>query len=347
MASAIPSYSPTEPYLVLENIHNDDIHGMCRHEGTIFTGSKDTTLRLFDLDTSERRILSQAPGTTHHYYTRWITALDVFDDGSLIAGSRNGFLQCLSKSREFFKGFLENPIEASDATSQAHYKPRNMNRITGICALDTKGMTEFCVLIGTPKVFYKFDVDKSSIISMHTLTSPDWIYGFQPLTPEKVAIIHAATFSIFQEIDGEWTKTGEPISEGSKIDGKQRPFISHIQAMDHPVHSVALALFGGEIKVVDIEAEAETFSAKGHTGRVWQTLPMSETILLSSADDRTVKLWDMRASEKCAHTFSGHPGRVSAMTKIDEFRFVAGTCPDNPFESETKAEMYFYDLRER
>jgi hypothetical protein len=44
-------------------------------------------------------------------------------------------------------------------------------------------------------------------------------------------------------------------------------------------------------------------------------------------------------------SFSGHPGRVSALAFLDNTKFVAGTCVADPSKDPDQAQFYFYDLR--
>jgi WD40 repeat protein len=71
---------------------------------------------------------------------------------------------------------------------------------------------------------------------------------------------------------------------------------------------------------------------------------LSPQILASSADDRTIKIWDVRQPSSTL-TIAGNPGRVSSLLRLSETILISGSCPDDVFASEEKASITFWDIR--
>jgi len=67
-------------------------------------------------------------------------------------------------------------------------------------------------------------------------------------------------------------------------------------------------------------------------------------ILASSADDKTIKIWDIRM-KRSAMTITGNPGRVSSLIRLSETILISGSCPDKVFKSKEKASITFWDIR--
>lgn len=100
-------------------------------------------------------------------------------------------------------------------------------------------------------------------------------------------------------------------------------------------------------KVIDLTSSTVIHAGSEHSKRVWQAIPVpgSAYEYATCADDKTVKVWDIRSGASSCMTFDGHPGRVSAMAFLDERRFVAGTCASDPSKDPDKAQFWFYEMR--
>jgi WD40 repeat protein len=127
---------------------------------------------------------------------------------------------------------------------------------------------------------------------------------------------------------------------------KQRPYISSVLSCLSSGH-LALSFFGGLNQIFDVETKRPIHQGFEHRDRVWQAVPIpdSDSEYVTCADDKTIKLWDVRAGTHSMRTYEGHPGRVSALAFLDATRFVAGTCPENPWADPDKGQFWFYDLR--
>jgi WD40 repeat protein len=313
------------------NVHSDDIHAICRVSSESFiSGSKDTSVKLFGFDGRLIKVLSEYP----YGYSYWITALDVFSDQSWVSGQRNGYLKCADLyGRVYVGNKLQSPARESG-------KERNDNRI---CSLKCQDL--YKVLIGQSGRFSQHDCDSRKTVRSYEAESPDWFYGFCSIDPERVLAIHSTSLSLFQAREHDFELTDPLIRYDEELRLAQKPFISSIQPMkDDSVRQVALAFFGGEVQVFDIETKTPVFRGLEHKKRVWQTIPYTGNNFLSCADDGTIKVWDARESAS-THTISGHPGRVSALCFLEETVFVAGTCSDDVYKDPNKAQFFFYDLR--
>jgi len=135
----------------------------------------------------------------------------------------------------------------------------------------------------------------------------------------------------------------------------QRPYISSVLVFDASgesaaagsISKLALSFFGGMNQVLDLETASVIHCGSEHSERVWQAVPLpgNDSLYITCADDRSIKLWDVRAGDASQKTYSGHPGRVSALAFLDNTKFVAGTCAADPSKDLEKGQFYFYDLR--
>ena len=333
-------------------VHRDDIHGMISIQDRIITGSKDTSVRMWSNTGDAQGTLFQHPHTTatHYSYKHWITALHTFADGSIIAGSRNGYITCqdMYTNKTYYTGILEQQWNKNKQNNLQHavYKQRNEPRITSIICQEGDA---YLALIGMPEKFLQLDLASKTIRRVYKFNSPDWVYGFSQLTLQKIAVIHACTLSVLQENDAElplngWNKIATLVQEGERVNG-QRPFISDINRFEENRAQLALAFFGGITRVIDIEHAGHVLhEGREHQQRVWKSLPIDASSFISCADDGLIKVWDVRQATS-VRTYTGHPGRVSALALLDNSMFVAASCPEKPFDDPDQGQLFFYDRR--
>ena len=334
------------------NVHNDDIHGIVvLNEKYFVSGSKDTTVKLFSTSpVVMKKQLSIAPEAS---YGQWVTALDAFPDSSILIGHRNGYLLCKSAfNGKTYEAMRFPPRDVHVKKEHQFYKPRNENRIMGIKTLinDVSGKS-YTALIGTPEAFYHYDFESHSILGNYRFAKPEWVYGFAQVSANKVVTIHGANLSLFHyKIDAQnlsqWQCISPLVQEPAHKKDSQRPFISSVFSMEpgFDAKRLALSLFGGETKVIDIETSSELHANCEHQLRVWQTVPFSPNEYISCSDDATIKVWDIRRA-KSVFTYENHPGRVSSVAVLEGMSFVAGTCADESFKDIHKGQFYFYDIR--
>ena len=337
---------------VVNHVHDDDVHALCKIESRrgvfLVSGSKDCTVRSHDwpLRGGPGTILSQPAVRKYDF---WITALDLFHDGSLVAGSRNGHVRCMDLARKnYYRGF---PLEQIPDRFAA-CKDRNRNRIMSIfCLKDPTLRDRFHALIGYSGFFCQFDLTAHKIERTFDFSLPQWIYGFCPIRVGHLVAIHGAHLSLLRETPDSWEVVA-PLVRGPRVGrGEQIPFISSVFGMKtservtSDVSSVALSYFGGRTEVRDVETARILHHGHEHTNRVWQSIPFAPHCYASCSDDRTIKIWDMRESRGSVATSPLHPGRVSVLCFMSPTSFVAGTCPDDLGATTERASFYCYDLR--
>lgn len=350
----------TNPALVMRktNVHLDDIHGICVQGNYIVSGSKDTTIKMFDVQGNLCKVISRHPTSTDtsYSYKYWVTALDVFHDDSIVGGYRNNYLICKnmhSNVKYYSNVFVKQPRNSQSCMDVSkdkgkYYKVKNQERITGLkCLTSFNNQRPYTALIGVPQKFYHMDFESCKIISDYSFNAPEWVYGFSQVNEECITAIHAGSLSLLQNQGTEWILKDKIVEEGDRLPAGQRPFISAVAPMEKGFssHKVALAFFGGKTKIIDIHTKQVVFEGKEHTERVWQATPFSPNEYVSCADDKTIKVWDTRSTENSIFTYYEHPGRVSAIAFIQNLCFVAGTCPSAPHADLHKGQFYFYDIR--
>ena len=112
--------------------------------------------------------------------------------------------------------------------------------------------------------------------------------------------------------------------------GVQRPCISSLAQLSSDTNHVACSFFGGDVRIVDIERMQYVRCWSEHRDRVWTVVecPVDKWLLASSADDKTIKLWDIR-QQRSIFTSQEHEGRVSSLFAHGT-NLIAATCPNRP-----------------
>ncbi len=352
-------------YRVVSRVHDDDIHGIvvtpASKEGQkIISGSKDTTVKIFDLEGNFERVLSQNPAGSS--YQNWVTAIDIFPDGSFLAGHRNAYLLCRSFLRkETFMSQKMEPLLSEDrewppvggaGSGGKAYKKRNEKRVMAVKTAFEKDSSAYLAFVGFAEIFCKIDCGSGEIVKQYQFSAREWVYGFQALSPTVFLAIHGCRLSLFSEEEESFrlqeTLVDEDFKARKKRGIQQSPFISSVLSMPSSGESgeqVALSFFGGVNQVLDVKSGKAIHSAQEHSERVWQAVPFSPFEYATCADDAWIKLWDIRSGTSSVKTYGGHPGRVSALAFLSDKQFVAGTCAPDPFADPHKGEFYFYDCR--
>lgn len=348
---------PYDPALVkrVTNVHNDDIHGISVvDENHIVSGSKDATVKLFDLAYCSAKLISfNAPQTQQNLYEHWVTAIDIFSDASVIVGHRNGYLlrKDVFTDAVFTDIFMQDVKIVSQSKNKC--KQRNEPRITGIKCL-TIGNHQTALIGMSQGEFIHYDFGSNKVLGSYSFEHPEWFYGFCQIDSTHVAAIHAGSllrfkFNIISDAGGSRWKLLDSIftEEKSTPRPKQRSLISSVSPMNKelPCATLILSNFDGTTKVVDTASKRVIHDTKEHEGLVWQTAPFSPTKYISCAEDATVKLWDLRAGQNSMHTYGDHPGRVSTIAVLSDVSFVAGTCAKDFRKDKNKGQFFFYDIR--
>lgn len=332
----------------LKNVpaHYDDIHAIIKIKGGFVTGSKDGWLKMWSDDGQKEKVVFRPDRSD---YTNWITALSPFGSDHWISGTRDGNTDLWD-----INGKHITTLQAFPSYSNVEHrcKERNAFRINCI----SQGISES----GKP-IFYtcwptEFDVHdpkhKEGRSFSHCVTSVnDFVFSVTQLRGGYHLVVTGERLDVYKAASqfDSWKKFKCLIADSPKKgrDRLKRPFISTVTALASEAHCYSLAIFGGEVSIMNIEVGKKTRIYKEHHDRVWTTVELPNLGLLSScSDDRTIKLWDLRL-DKSIQTLTGNIDRVSTLLPIDGFTLVSGSCPKNVsrFSRTPEALLSFWDLR--
>lgn len=333
--------------LVVRNVHQDDIHGMIRVGPTTFvTGSKDGALKLWN---DEGELVKSVWEPHNINYREWITALTAIGVDRWMSGTRNGYIDLWDNTGKRLATFEPDSVAASSTSTSHKCKERNFNRINCMAQGISSGNDIYYV--GRPTQFTVHRLAGTSPIDGCSTSPNDWVYCITPLTDRKVMVVTGAHLDILEKKSSLWEKTA--LIKEEKTRGEERPFISSVNALQDLPGYYSLAVFGGSVVVIDINAQRvlRTYREHSHSPkesrsrRVWATENIRPNIFASCSDDYTIKLWDVRLARSCV-TLSNNIGRVSTILKISDTTLVSGSCPDNLKTSKEKAQLTFWDIRQ-
>ena len=203
---------------IVTNVHTDDIHALFTWSNYIISGSKDSSVRLFDENGIRLDVLSSEKSPN---YTNWVTSMDVFNDGSILVGYRDGKLKCFDMDKKnyyspnLFDKKFEPLYDARNYSSEEitsglqsrfrikNSKQRNNYRVTGIKCMNPDSRNEFNALVGMSQIFFQVSFDKKEIMRKFWLPEPDWVYGFEQLSSTTFVVIHGASLSLFNLGEGK------------------------------------------------------------------------------------------------------------------------------------------------
>lgn len=333
----------------IKNAHADDVHAVIRVSQSHFvTGGKDGCLKMWN---SGNRSCKDVFTPAKTSYESWITALAVIGSNQWISGTRDAYVDLWDNSGKHLASFSETvcPVLSSSHKS----KDRNLRRANCLKG----GLTPDVFYVGWPTqlTIHKIITEESTkelyaqTIGFCSTDSNDWVFSVTPLTEKRLLVVTGAKLEIWETQDklNAWKKTAALIKEVKKAGMKrhQRPFISDVVPFQGQKNWYGLAVFGGAVKVIDVEAQKEVASYKEHKDRVWTINDIVGANLFGScSDDHTIKLWDVRVS-KSLSTLTGNIGRVSTLLTLSDLSFLSGSCPDNLNNTKERAQITFWDLR--
>jgi WD40 repeat protein len=216
-------------------------------------------------------------------------------------------------------------------------------RINCITELKTNNQTTI-FYTGTPKYIQKWNSSTGQFLKGYQASDNDWVYCIEVLENEDLLVVIGSDLEYWDMQNANPVKNSVIQETPQERKAQQRPHISAITRLDHNKDMLALALFGGSVKIVDITAQRVLHTYHEHLGRVWSVVNLQPQVFASSADDKTIKIWDIR-QQRSTLTIGSQPGRVSSLLRLSETILISGSCPDNVFASEEKASITFWDIR--
>lgn len=361
------------PEKKITNAHDDDIHGLQMLDSSVsgdgqlrfLSGSKDGEVKMWSSEGRMIREMLASERPRRDSYCRWITALSSCGE-KFQAGTRNGVLLSWVKDAEseaigFRKigDFRIDPLVIDGRRAAA--KERNQCRINcifPISRLSPKNRhLQNLIFLGQPRGVSIFDTATSRVVSSQILHGNDWTYCIVPLSCHSVdspllAMVIGSALEIhsFDVAEKTLSKQSEVWSchSVSSNAGQIRPHIASLVKMEESTLLVG-GCFDGCVRCFDPDRKCCSSELKGHTGRVWDVLSLSPSLVASGADDRTVHMWDIRCQPRDSLIWKSVPlvGRASSLLRISEFGLVCGSCADDPASSPDKGCLYFFDIRHK
>lgn len=323
--------------------HQDDIHGMISSQSGFISGSKDTTVKMWKADgTLEKTIVSDKS----RGYKSWVTALHRFTNDYWAYGTRDGNIFILDQKGEKIRSMFNDFSYESQNTYTC--KDRNRLRINCITELFSNDQTtQFYA--GTPRYVQLWDGRSARMVKSYSASKNDWVYCVETLPNSCLAVVFGSTLQVWKMAGNAMNNAGVDqrhnliIDPSNKNYSDQREHISSIVKL-HNQTKLACAVFDGSLRLVDITTQQTLQKFNEHKGRVWSVVKLEEDLIASSADDRSIKIWDLRILDSIRTVVAG-AGRVSSLLVLNENTLISGSCPDNVFQSQEKASISFWDLR--
>lgn len=324
------------PLKVIRNAHMDDIHGFVATREGFMSGSKDGTLKIWD---NEGEFIRYNGSENASGYKFWITALGRFSNDFVASGSRDGLISIWNETGEAIRNIEYNPARKDHVC-----KDRNKLRINCITELETTDETTI-FYTGTPGYVQVWDAEKRSFLKGYWASKNDWVYCIDVLGRNHLSVVIGSDLEIW-DISKKIPNKVQLVTESpEECFRNQRPHIAATKRLEHNRDILSGAFFDGSVRLVDLVSQKTTGVYREHKGRVWSIENISPHLLASCADDREIKVWDVRL-DKSIVTIGGNPGRVSSLLRLNENVLISGSCPDKVFESEEKAGIYFWDIRQ-
>lgn len=329
---------------VVHNVHQDDIHAIIQMGDCLFSGSKDGTIKKWDL---EGKPINMVHPQNWIDYKRWITAMAPINENQWVSARRNGEAHLWDRN-----GNLIRELSIQHAPFPRGFdercKDRNKHRIS--CLIPYKKFNRAPVFFaGYATQFATFEVKKNLIFrKQDTYTSEnDWVYAIAPIDFDRLLVVTGTQLDFFSKERNsyDWKKSScliEPVERG-----KPRPFISAITPLRQEGR-YGLAVFDGSVRVCDLVSGRTVFNTIEHQNRVWAIENIANSVFASCGDDGLIKLWDPRASQRSIATMRDNlkeKARVSNLKLIGDHELLSCSCPDDPKVSPTKGQFTFWDTR--
>lgn len=140
-------------------------------------------------------------------------------------------------------------------------------------------------------------------------------------------------------------QNGSRRRDASLAPARHRPFISAVTKLWGYNNLYGLAVFDGTIRAIDVASGRTVRCWQEHIGRTWAVENIGHGLFATSADDASIKLWDVRCA-KSAHTIRNQIGRVSVLMQTSHMQWISGACSDDVSSSDAQlGQLSFWDAR--
>lgn len=316
-------FSPKLAFWV-PDAHWDDIHELkLLSDGTFISGSKDNCIVKWDQKGNLVRVVSEVePDLISD--KNWITATGVINDHYWASGERNGRVSLWTTEGDFVKNYyVKRP-----KTSHVSHK-YNQERV--LCLSSGTNKQKPTLFVGFPTMFDEYNVIEGRTTSSTETHSNDWVYCVHPLTESRALVVTGCVLDIFEKANNKWSPSKRLVEEGPRI-GPQRRFISAVTPLKSSPHHFGFGVFGGPangglVNILDVEQGKIVRSWDEHKQRVWAVENISRELIASSAEDKMIKFWDVRADKSVA-TLDKSPGQSHALLSPNEDTLIAGVSEE-------------------
>ena len=254
-------------------------------------------------------------------------------------------------------------MHACTGGRKAVAKERNQSRINCIFPVsklrpDDDVQLGNMIFIGQPRGLSIFNTATSKVETSYILHANDWVYCIVPLMKDPAdpllfaIVVGSALETYLFDADRRTLSKRSEIWNCHSVPSETRdrfirPHIASLVKVCSESSLLVGGCFDGCVRCFDVVKKCCTSELTGHTGRVWDVLSLSASTVISGADDKTVRLWDIRCRDRCNLIWKSDQlvGRASSLLQISECCVVCGSCADKPQSSRDKGCLYFFDIR--
>lgn len=338
---------------VLDNVHQDDIHGLLRlPDQTFISGSKDGCIKKWNFRGEHVKDVFLAEGIDYH---RWVTALGIFSDRQWMSGTRDGRVALWDVSGSYIRSLGLSPFTGHGKSQTS--KSRNLDRV--LCLVKSNSARDNPIFFtGWPTQFTVHNLATNERLNYSITHRNDWVYCIHPLAEKSILVVTGSKLEVWEAVSPiltRWKAETTLIKEAPRTEGswQQRPFISSVTSLDSHPSYFGLSLFNGgdpekaSVQVYDIEARRTIMQGFGHEGRAWKIESLAPRCFASCGDEGTIKIWDICQAQPVVTLRDNlrQRARVSTVLKLDDNTLVSGSCPDDIRATREKARLCFRDWR--